>query len=392
MVLLLLCLFGTAQETTLNRSVLFASDSYKLDKTAKKKLDSLVTELRQAKTYTVRMSGNTDTTGTSDYNKKLSDQRMKSVADYLGSKGVDKRSFQYKALGESQQRFSNADDNSRHKNRRVDIFATLKGKRSAGDDDDNIVAKNERCKCEPDERDTTVKDLTTGIIARIECVKKGSPVRIGVDRLVTARVADSLNISTMTESGEPLVSAGMFRVCPEARYNPNALVEVKVPLEKLLAVDPKKIAVWEERKNSDGVIVWKKIMPKMNVVRISGKDYAVYKTKPCTYINFDARLESEQVFISVKKQKVNRMRVVYTNQLTLLFPLWNSGEKHYLNLAKREKGKPEPTIEIQSKDKKGREYEFTGKLSAMKYSPQKNTYTVRRKQLRRLKETCKTAG
>lgn len=48
--------------------------------------------------------------------------------------------------------------------------------------------------------------------------------------------------------------------------------------------------------------------------------------------------------------------------------------------------------EIQSKDKKGREYEFTGKLSAMKYSPQKNTYTVRRKQLRRLKETCKTAG
>lgn len=389
--LLLLCLFAVAQETTLNKSVLFGNDSYKLDKTARKKLDSLVTQVQQAKTYTVRMSGNTDTTGTSDYNKKLSDQRMKSVAEYLASKGIDKRSFQYKALGESVQRFSNADDESRQKNRRVDLVIVLKGKRSAADDDD-VIAKNERCKCEPDERDTTVKDAATGIIARIECVKKGTPVRIGVGRLVSAREADSLNISTMTENGDPLVSAGMFRVCPEARYNPNAMVEVKVPLENLLAVDIKKIAVWEERKNNDDVVVWHKIQPKINVVRIGGKDYAVYKTRPCTYINFDAKLESQQVFIAVKKHKVERLRVVYTNQLTLLFPLWNSGEKHYINLAKQEKGKPEPTIEIKTKDKKGREYTFSGHLSGMKYSPVKNTYTVRRKQLRRLKETCKTAG
>ena len=77
--------------------------------------------VRYGKT-TLTVVGHTDDVGTNAYNQSLSERRALSVAQYLESKRVDSMRLATAGKGETQPRSSNATENGRQENRRVEIY------------------------------------------------------------------------------------------------------------------------------------------------------------------------------------------------------------------------------------------------------------------------------
>lgn len=72
------------------------------------------------KTY-IDVLGHTDSDGSDAYNQTLSERRAQSVADYLVSKGVQSARLATRGYGESQPIASNATEEGKAANRRVEI-------------------------------------------------------------------------------------------------------------------------------------------------------------------------------------------------------------------------------------------------------------------------------
>jgi outer membrane protein OmpA-like peptidoglycan-associated protein len=78
---------------------------------------------KYSKTY-VDVIGNTDSTGSADYNQRLSERRALSVSRYLESQGVQPVRLATRGLGESTPIASNDTPDGRSLNRRVEIVLT----------------------------------------------------------------------------------------------------------------------------------------------------------------------------------------------------------------------------------------------------------------------------
>ncbi len=105
-------------------SVYFEVDSAVLSDDSKSKLDSLA---KLSSSLTFRIYGNCDSSGSSEYNKILSEKRAKTVTDYLLpriSAGI--RIGNTVGLGETKQINDNSTEELKAKNRRVDIFIEKK--------------------------------------------------------------------------------------------------------------------------------------------------------------------------------------------------------------------------------------------------------------------------
>ncbi|WP_298950546.1 OmpA family protein [uncultured Nonlabens sp.] len=69
----------------------------------------------------ITINGHTDYLGNAAYNQKLSEDRAKSVADYLINNGITKDRIKYKGYGESQPIDPNEPEDAQIKNRRVEF-------------------------------------------------------------------------------------------------------------------------------------------------------------------------------------------------------------------------------------------------------------------------------
>lgn len=77
--------------------------------------------VRYGKT-TLTIVGHTDNTGSNDYNQKLSERRAHAVAQYFEGRRVDPVRMALVGKGETQPVASNANENGRRANRRVEIY------------------------------------------------------------------------------------------------------------------------------------------------------------------------------------------------------------------------------------------------------------------------------
>ncbi|AZA74870.1 OmpA family protein [Chryseobacterium indoltheticum] len=101
-------------------SVYFAHNSYELNPESKQKLDSLA-QLKTSLKF--KIFGNCDSSGTNEYNSKLSENRANTVRNYLQNKvSGNIQLINAVGLGEEKQINDNSTDELRGKNRRVDIF------------------------------------------------------------------------------------------------------------------------------------------------------------------------------------------------------------------------------------------------------------------------------
>lgn len=103
-------------------NILFDIDSDVLSEQAKEALDRVAEILSKYPDREVRIQGHTDNSGSQRHNLDLSTRRARSVHEYLDGRGVKSDRLSYKGFGESNPVDSNATEEGRSKNRRVEIL------------------------------------------------------------------------------------------------------------------------------------------------------------------------------------------------------------------------------------------------------------------------------
>ncbi|WP_275787298.1 OmpA family protein [Pararhizobium gei] len=102
-------------------NITFATDQDQVNPGFYSTLDSVAVVLRKFNKTLVDVDGHTDSTGGAGYNQGLSERRAVSVANYLGSRGVDQRRMSAVGYGPDRPVASNATESGRAQNRRVEI-------------------------------------------------------------------------------------------------------------------------------------------------------------------------------------------------------------------------------------------------------------------------------
>lgn len=109
-------------------AVRFDTNKSTLTAAAKANLDKLVPVFNQYPDTNIQIYGYTDSTGSAEYNLKLSDQRAASVKTYLAGKGLAASRFVTTGLGIADPVASNETVEGRSKNRRVEFAITANEK------------------------------------------------------------------------------------------------------------------------------------------------------------------------------------------------------------------------------------------------------------------------
>ena len=103
------------------KNVFYETDSYALKKESAVELNKVVRLLQTNPSIRIEISGHTDNTGNLDYNRKLSENRARSVADFLISASVKAERIVAKGYGMSRPVASNDTDEGRAQNRRTEL-------------------------------------------------------------------------------------------------------------------------------------------------------------------------------------------------------------------------------------------------------------------------------
>jgi len=108
-------------------SVTFGFDSAELTADARSALNEVANVLTQYTDTRVNIAGHTDSTGDASYNQRLSERRAQSVGNYLSQIGVSSMRLNTMGYGANQPVASNATEQGRAQNRRVEITLTPTG-------------------------------------------------------------------------------------------------------------------------------------------------------------------------------------------------------------------------------------------------------------------------
>jgi outer membrane protein OmpA-like peptidoglycan-associated protein len=105
----------------------FGFDSAELTADARSALNEVANVLTQYTDTRVNIAGHTDSTGDASYNQRLSERRAQSVGNYLSQNGVSSMRLNTMGYGANQPVASNATEQGRAQNRRVEITLTPTG-------------------------------------------------------------------------------------------------------------------------------------------------------------------------------------------------------------------------------------------------------------------------
>lgn len=126
--LLLLFLVVLVQGQDLKQSIYFESADYQLKTEETENLDAFLKSLPASwSNYDFLLVGHTDNIGQADYNQELSQNRCKTIKDYLLAKGFDANQIAYEGQGYEKPAASNETNEGKAKNRRVELITLKRG-------------------------------------------------------------------------------------------------------------------------------------------------------------------------------------------------------------------------------------------------------------------------
>jgi len=102
--------------------LIFKQSSVELTENSKPYLNELLHIFKEDKNLNVIIEGHSDNTGDFRMNMKLSKERANVIKKFLVDNGINKNQITVKGLGPTKPRFSNSSEESRKKNRRVEIY------------------------------------------------------------------------------------------------------------------------------------------------------------------------------------------------------------------------------------------------------------------------------
>ncbi|HZI23971.1 MAG TPA: OmpA family protein, partial [Chryseolinea sp.] len=108
--------------TVVLNNIFFDFDKSTLKAESGPELDRLVEMLKEKPTMQIEIAGHTDDKGPEAYNKSLSERRAKTVVSYLVRGGIAKDRLSVKVFGETKPIETNATEEGRGKNRRVEFL------------------------------------------------------------------------------------------------------------------------------------------------------------------------------------------------------------------------------------------------------------------------------
>jgi hypothetical protein len=108
-------------ESIILKNIFFETDLYALKKESRIELDKVIEFLHDYPAIKIEISGHTDNVGSLDYNQTLSENRAKSVVDYLIKSSITKDRIKYKGYGFSQPVASNDTEEGKALNRRTEL-------------------------------------------------------------------------------------------------------------------------------------------------------------------------------------------------------------------------------------------------------------------------------
>lgn len=113
---------GQALKVTFESGILFATNSSTLTSSAQNSLNQFAKSLLANPDTDIQIQGYTDSTGNDNINVPLSENRAKSVYNYLVTDGVSPTRMTYYGLGASNPIASNSTVEGRAQNRRVEVY------------------------------------------------------------------------------------------------------------------------------------------------------------------------------------------------------------------------------------------------------------------------------
>ena len=114
---------GTSVKLT---NVFFQKGTSSLIENSYLELNQIFQFLKDNPTVAIRLEGHTDNQGDQTENLKLSEQRVKTVREYLVKYGISTKRIDFKAFGGSTPVASNTEEDTRKLNRRVEFVIIKK--------------------------------------------------------------------------------------------------------------------------------------------------------------------------------------------------------------------------------------------------------------------------
>lgn len=111
-------------EAIVLNNIFYESDKYNLKDESNAELEMVVKLLTKNPTLKIEIGGHTDNTGNEEANKILSENRAKSVYDYLISKSIDAGRVTFKGYASSKPVAENSTAEGKAKNRRTELVVT----------------------------------------------------------------------------------------------------------------------------------------------------------------------------------------------------------------------------------------------------------------------------
>ena len=109
-------------DISIGNEILFEFDSFQLSEAAKKALNDIKRIIiDKTKIKSIVIEGHTDDIGSEDYNMKLSVNRANAVKDYMIKAGSNSQYYLIRGCGKSKPKVPNVDEESRKKNRRIEM-------------------------------------------------------------------------------------------------------------------------------------------------------------------------------------------------------------------------------------------------------------------------------
>src|SRR4029079_16184173 len=112
----------TETKLEVTQKICFANKSAKILPKSFGLLDEVAAVLKEHPRFRIRVEGHTDSNGKHDMNMKLSDDRAKSVREYLVGKGVAADRLDAQGFGPDQPIDDNKTSKGRENNRRVEFM------------------------------------------------------------------------------------------------------------------------------------------------------------------------------------------------------------------------------------------------------------------------------
>lgn len=108
------------------KNIFFETNEFSLKATSKSELNKLIDFMQQNPKVSIEISGHTDDVGNEKSNQILSENRAKTVYDYVAQRGINPIRLSFKGYGKNQPVASNTTESGRTQNRRTEFKITQK--------------------------------------------------------------------------------------------------------------------------------------------------------------------------------------------------------------------------------------------------------------------------